>query len=462
MKKITTFLMMLLIVTFGFSQQEVVQDFEDGGLVGTFGEASASITDDPETGGTRGKVAMLSSNPAGTVWQGVNLSFFTANKVELTTDKTMSLDVYSTTAITIAPKVINGDNSAPDSTTSASHTGSGWETLTFTFDQGLDNTTTANGIYGAFVIYYNWDTGSNGFGTQDSRVFYVDNITGNAVVDTCSNGIQDGDETGVDCGGSCSPCEVPPTTAAPTPPNRAAADVISLFSDAYSDVTVTTWSADWDSADIEDVNISGNATKKITFGGFLGVDFSANAFDATQMTHFHMDYWIDADFTNKVFNPKWSNHQGGSGETNAYDYNNEIDQETSGQWISLDIPLSDFTPVNGTDRSAFAQFLITSNIGGVAYVDNIYLHKNTTLSNDSFSRAEFKAYPNPTQDVWNIKTTENIQSIQVFNITGRLVKDMKVNGSDAVINTSGLSKGVYLAKISNEFDQTKTIKLIKE
>ncbi|NEV92690.1 T9SS type A sorting domain-containing protein [Psychroflexus sp. YR1-1] len=460
MKKITFLFMMLLISTFGFSQQTVIQDFEDGGLGEPFGSASASIVADPETGGTRGDVAVLTSNPAGNVWQGVNISFFTANKVELTSDKTMSMDVYSTTPITIAPKVINGDG-APDSTTSVSHTGSGWETLTFTFDQGLDNTTTANGVYGAFVIYYNWDTSSNNFGTQDSRVFYVDNITGNAVVDTCSNGVQDGDETDVDCGGSCAPCANPPVSAAPTP-TVPASDVISLFSDAYADVTVTTWSADWDSADIEDVLVEGNATKKITFGGFLGVDFSANAFDASQMTHFHMDYWIDADFTNKVFNPKWSNHQNGNGETNAYDYNNEIDQQTPGQWLSLDIPLSDFTPVNGADRSAFAQFLITSNIGGSAYVDNIYLYSNVSLSNDSFSKAEFKSYPNPTQDVWTIKTTENIKTVQIFNVTGRLVKDMEVNASEVMINANDLANGIYLAKISNEFDQTKTIKLIKE
>jgi len=197
--------MMLLVATFGFAQQ-VVQDFEDGGIGEKFGNSSAEITDDPETGGTKGKVAMLTSNPAGTVWQGVNINFITANKVDLTSDKTMSMDVYSTSAITIAPKVSAGDNGAPASTTSASHTGNGWETLTFTFNEGLDNTTTANGIYGAFVIYYNWDTDSNDFGTQDSRVFYVDNITGIAVVDTCINGIKDGDETDVDCGGSCGPC----------------------------------------------------------------------------------------------------------------------------------------------------------------------------------------------------------------------------------------------------------------
>jgi hypothetical protein len=71
-------------------------------------------------------------------------------------------------------------------------------------------------------------------------------------------------------------------------------------------------------------------------------------------------------------------------------------------------------------------------------------------------------YPNPSKGDWNIRTTETIKSIQVYNITGRLVREVNVNASEAIINTDGLSSGVYLAKVSNEFDQTKTIKLIKE
>lgn len=257
-----------------------------------------------------------------------------------------------------------------------------------------------------------------------------------------------------------------PTTAAPTPTDPAS-DVISLFSDAYSDINVTEWSATEavsgfnDSADIEDVTIAGNATKKITFGAFLGVDFTANAFDASQMTHFHIDYWIDEDLLNKVFNIKWSNHQGGNGETNAYDLSNDISGETQGQWISLDIPLTDFGLVNGSDRSAFAQFLITSNVD-VAYVDNIYLYSNIPLSNTDFAQAEFKAYPNPARAAWTIQTTEDMKAVQVYNIAGSLVRDLEVNASKTVISTEGLSSGVYLAKISNGSDQTKTIKLIKE
>nr|MCU0623835.1 hypothetical protein [Gemmatimonadaceae bacterium] len=45
---------------------------------------------------------------------------------------------------------------------------------------------------------------------------------------------------------------VPPTVAAPTP-TRPAADVVSVFSGAYTNAAVDTWSAVWDQADVADV-----------------------------------------------------------------------------------------------------------------------------------------------------------------------------------------------------------------
>ena len=144
MRQITLLITMFVFTFFGYSQQDVLQDFENGGLDSPFGGAITSLVPDPETGGTHGQVLRLESDPNEAVFQGVNISF-ESQDVELTSDKTMTLDVYSTMPITIAPKVIQGSDGAPDSTASVDHTGSGWETLTVTFNEGLDNTTTADG-----------------------------------------------------------------------------------------------------------------------------------------------------------------------------------------------------------------------------------------------------------------------------------------------------------------------------
>lgn len=443
MKKIT-FLLMLLTVTFGFSQ-EVLQDFEAGGVGAPFGDAAASIVADPEVGGTRGNVAMLSSNPSGTVWQGVNISLL--QNVQLTTDKTMTIDVYSTTAISIAPKVISSVDGGPDSTAAVSHTGSGWETLTITFNEGLDGTTTANGVYSAFVVYYNWNTSTNTFGAQDSRVFYVDNISGIA-----AEVVPDPE----------------PTEAAPTPPGRPAADVISFFSDVYDNITVDTFDTSWCGATTTDVTIAGNATKKITGLGCEGVDWqSSRTIDATGFTFFHIDIWTASETADKSFNMKFSNWGGTGGETSAIEFsaNNAsspvLPATNPGTWISYDIPINAFTPINSSVISDIVQFVVTSNLGTV-YYDNLYLHKNTVLSTDEFSLENVSVLPNPARDNWTVKTNngQNITGVEVYDILGKQVFRSIPNAAEFSIDASGLNDGIYMAKITSDTG-SRTVKLVK-
>ena len=82
-----------------------------------------------------------------------------------------------------------------------------------------------------------------------------------------------------------------PTTAAPTPTHNAAS-VISMFSNAYTNVGVDTWRTDWSSATLEDIQIEGNDVKKYTDLDFVGVETTGpNLIDASAMTHIHVDVW---------------------------------------------------------------------------------------------------------------------------------------------------------------------------
>jgi hypothetical protein len=92
----------------------------------------------------------------------------------------------------------------------------------------------------------------------------------------------------------------PPATAAPQPPVRNAADVISLFSNSYTNVPVDTWSAVWDQANVADVQIGGNDNKKYTNLVFSGIEFTSNTVNATAMTTFHLDAWTPNATTFKV------------------------------------------------------------------------------------------------------------------------------------------------------------------
>lgn len=247
-----------------------------------------------------------------------------------------------------------------------------------------------------------------------------------------------------------------PSTNAPTPPNRAASDVISLFSDAYTNIPVTEWSTPWDDSNFQDIVLSGNNIKKINFVNFLGVQL-ANYVDATSMTHFHMDYYIEAgvNLVGKVLNPKWSNHAAQAGETSALLLTHL--PTTTGSWVSIDVPLTSFG--GAQSREALYQFLITSNLGSV-YVDNIYLHKNTVLSNDSFASTKVKLYPNPTSSILNVEANGAIQNIAVYNVLGQEVMNKQTEGTSISLDVSSLNSGIYVIKtmIDGNVSSTKFIK----
>jgi len=175
----------------------------------------------------------------------------------------------------------------------------------------------------------------------------------------------------------------PPSEPAPTP-GLAASDVISIYSDAYSDITVDTWSADWDVADYLDTSVDGDEIKAYTNLTFAGIEFGSNVIDASEMTHFHVDVWLPAG---NIFSVKLVDF-GANGTFDARPPADPADADSEheirftgattpplvvGEWMSLDIPLSDFTGLRET--SHLAQLILVAARGSTVYVDNIYFHK---------------------------------------------------------------------------------------
>jgi len=164
-----------------------------------------------------------------------------------------------------------------------------------------------------------------------------------------------------------------PTSAAPAP-TLDAANVISMFSNAYTDVPVDTFRTDWSSATLEDVMVAGDDTKKYSGLNFVGIETVASQIDATTMTHFHTDIWTpDAtEFRIKLvdFGPNGVFDGGGD----DVEHEIAISNPNPGEWVSLDIPLADFTGL--TTRANISQLIYSGDPSGAitVYVDNIYFH----------------------------------------------------------------------------------------
>lgn len=462
MKKITL-LLILLIASFGFSQDLLLgfETAESGGLNGgPFGNANAlqvNLVTDAGTNGTQ--VVEFIANSSGEIWQGVNMNL--TSDVDLTSTQTMTIDVKSSTAITFLVKVNGGVSGAPEAAAAVTHNGDGtWQTLSFTFNTSLDGKAAmANGIYTSFVIHAYWAPGATVFAdvTADERTFYVDNITGpESTVETCSDGIMNNGETGVDCGGpNCSACPSPPSMAAPTPPARPASDVISLYSDAYTNVA-SNFDAGWCGASsVAEEMIAGNPTQAYKNNACQGIVLDSGV-DASTFTNLHVDIFIQSgtDLTSSVFNLKFVQQPGGG----ALEINLNAASTpalVAGSWLSVDLPvdLSTFT--------GFKEFGITSNLNGIVWYDNLYVHKNTILNTKDFNKAQFRAYPNPTQNSWNLRGESQIESIRVLDILGKEVISLSPNTNEATIDGSRLKAGIYFAQIKT-LEGLDSIKLIKQ
>lgn len=165
-----------------------------------------------------------------------------------------------------------------------------------------------------------------------------------------------------------------PTTAAPTP-TASPANVISLFSNAYTNRPVDTWSASWDVADSSTVKIAGNDTKKYTNLTYAGVEFISNKLDVTTMQFYHVDIWSPnaTSFSVKLvdFGP---NGVYGGGDDKEHEF--VCTPPAFSTWVSYDIPMSGF--VNLTTKAHLAQMLFITNPATTLYVDNVYFYKTVT------------------------------------------------------------------------------------
>ncbi len=245
-----------------------------------------------------------------------------------------------------------------------------------------------------------------------------------------------------------------PTVAAPTP-TRPEAFVISMFSDAYTNVPVDTWRTDWSAATLTDVQIAGNPTKKYSALDFVGIETVANQINVTSMTHFHLDVW-SADFT--FFGIKLVDFgpDGGFGGGDDTEHQVNITSPAQGQWVSLDIPLTDFAGL--TNRQNIAQLILVGQPTGAntVFVDNVYFYDtNVSIGEPIQAQNQIKLYPNPVQTGAQVHFNAEVKQITLFDLSGKQI----LTTNTPQLNTGNLEKGVYVVKLltSNGFVQVQKL-----
>lgn len=321
MKKITL-IIVLMIGSFGYSQT-LPFNFSNPNqlMIGAEGCVGSLTTDAGND--------VLQVVGGGTAWDHV--------KVDLVQNINLASDANNTITFRIKPSIATlrnhllkfelGVNGPATAELPFTTTGTEWQNISLNFGAGLGN-------YGRIVIF------TDAASTTLTGTYLIDDIAGATNV--------------------APPVVVAPLTAAPTPPVRNAVDVMNFYSSAYTEITGTNWNPGWgQTTAATEVQIVGNATRKMVNLNYQGAEFSA-AKNVSTMTNLHLDVWTPDCTSFKVFLIS-------AGVENAA----TLSPTLSG-WNSFDIPLTTYT----VNLSAIIQFKFESvTPGTTVYMDNIYFWK---------------------------------------------------------------------------------------
>lgn len=89
---------------------------------------------------------------------------------------------------------------------------------------------------------------------------------------------------------------------------------------------------------------------------------------------------------------------------------------------------------------------------------SVRLIKDAPLSTNTFDLSKVFVYPNPVKNDLNINTEYDIQLLEVYDMTGKVVLSTK--NAKNVVDTSNLVNGIYILRISTDYGMF-TQKLVK-
>jgi len=429
MKTICT---LLLVMTFslGFAQISPI-DFENEGIGASWTWTSFENAVSPDTSkpmeivanpdpsgiNTSAKVAKLTPLIVGKPWagcdskHGTDIGTFTFSAL----NSTVKIMVYKSVISDVGIKFATSTDGSSGEIKVANTKINQWEELTFDFSGKIGETNDQ------IVIFPDFQTRTT------DNICYFDNITFSAGITTPE-----------------------PQVAAPTP-TTPVANVISMFSNSYTNVAVNSWLAAWSVGTLTNVQIAGNDTKKYSSLNYVGIETPvANLIDASTMDYFHVDAWTPNLTTFKIKLVDF-------GADGVFAGTDNKEQELSfvptlNGWNSYDIKMSDFTNLTTTSHIAQLIFSGTPSGTGTVYIDNIYFYKsNVGINNLEISN--FNIYPNPATNDLTVITdnSSSLSNIEILNSIGQTIYSSIIpKGQDRLnVDLTGYLTGTYFVKIQN-------------
>lgn len=304
---------------------------------------------------------------------------------------------------------------------------------------------------GTYVVTYNV---SDAAGNTANQVIRTVNV---ALAPTCNDGIQNGDETGIDCGGSCAPCS--------------ASDVV--LNEGYFETGWDSWidgGADCARRLDEARSYEGQYSIRIRDNSGVASSMTLNNIDITSFNSVEVDFYFyvrsmenGEDFWLRFFDGSswitvetWT--RGVNINNNTF-YNATVNLTPIQYNFAVNSGFRFQCDASGNNDQIFIDQVTITGIssGSKGKKDNLEIVGY--LESPELAEFDIKLYPNPVKG--NILNVE-IPSLETFNykiinIQGRIILSGR---SDGKIDVSKLEGGMYFIEV-NEGDETLTKKFIK-
>lgn len=242
-----------------------------------------------------------------------------------------------------------------------------------------------------------------------------------------------------------------PIPGAPVPIVNAS-QVISIFSDTYTNLDGTDFNPNWGQVTQESlVQLNGNNTIKYANLSYQGIAL-ATFVNASTMNKLHVDIY-PLDETSLQITPI------SPATPNNMEFSVALTPLILNQWNSYNLSLTEFT---GVDMTNVIQFKFTGSGGKSVYMDNLYFFNDlgTGFANVTADNL-FKCYPSQVIDRLTVKADTEISQVTVRNLLGQLVKFEVVNSNEQSIDLSAVSTGNYFVTVKLVNGQLATQKIVK-
>lgn len=344
-----------------FADSTMISDANANGVWGRFGAASVTgaflklnYANNPKASGINTSAKVLKVTEAASIEPWAGFFFNLKEKVVFPTGKTaISVDIYSAAPgqrVTLKLED-KADNTIFKETTIATTKSGEWEKLVYNFSDAESNK------YNRVTMIMN-----NGATNSSETIYYLDNIAfSDPAVDE----------------------NIPQTAAAS--PSLSDSEVLSVFSDSFTNIAGTDFDPDWGQATtVEQIDVvSGNKALKYADLNYQGTQF-ASALNVKSYNSIHIDYWTP----NSTALNFYLISTGPKETAKALPIETKV-------WKSIDIPLSYFASV---DLGDVIQFKVDGN--GTVFFDNIYFWNDPSIQETPTAPTTPAA--NPTQAAGNV------------------------------------------------------------